>query len=147
MEPAVTLAEDLASEAFEHGVAQRFWELARRDGDVVYVRLYAPDERNYLIRLACDSYGAQAIHGGFVDPVSLQCVASAWPQGDSIFSQWMKFAGDNLFICWDQDRGGISHHQEWFARNAWKRGGNQLVAYLDFLRQMLWLPARGYNRK
>lgn len=145
------LTDDLSSTEFQHGVRQQFWELLKQDLDTetVYVRLRAPDDRSYVIAFLCNHYGEQAIDGRFVDSETLQCVASAWPQGDAAFEQWIKFkdAPGHLFICWDQDRSGIGHHQEWALRKAWKRSKNQLVAYLDFLRQLLWIPARGYLRK
>jgi hypothetical protein len=148
--PMMGLVEDLNSTEFQHGVQQQFWELLKHDvtSETVYVRLNSPDNRSYVISLLCDHYGEQAIHGRFVDPATLQCVASAWPQGDQVFEQWIKFrdAPGHLFICWDQDRGGIGHHQDWAPHKAWARKSNQLVAYLDFLRQVLWIPARGYIR-
>jgi hypothetical protein len=147
----VGLSEDINSAEFQHGVTQGFWELVlqERDKDLLYVRLHAPDERNYMVRLQCDMYGTQPIDGRFVDPVNLLCVASAWPQGNSMFEQWIKFkeGNGNLFICWDQDRGGIAQHPDWHARSAWKKSSNQLISYLDFLRQLLWLPARGYTHQ
>jgi hypothetical protein len=149
MEPPMGLSEDLASAQFQHGVTQRFWDLVRRDADTVYIRLHAPDDRSYVIRLLCSDYGNQPLDGCFVDPSTFQCVAQAWPQGNATFEQWIKFKDQpgNLFICWDQDRRGNSTHPGWLVNKAWQRNKNQLVGYVDFLRQLLWIPSMGYERK
>lgn len=141
------LARDLSSPEFAAYAAQGFWKLVKREGHIVYVLMYAPDERTFLARLDCSDYRTEPIAGGFVDPEDLAEKAAAWPDGNSCFEQWIKFKGSPWFICWDQDRRGISHHGEWKARKAWQKKPNQIVAYLDFLRQMLHVPAFGYNRK
>jgi len=142
---AEKLIADLESDAFRHGVQQGFWELVLHEGTVVLVRLFAPDQRPYLIQLNCAEYGDEPIAGQFVNEVG-QCVADAWPQGDTTFSQWIKHQPGNLFICWDQDRIAIDqHHIDWKVRKAWAKK-NQLVSYLNFLSQMLHLPSRGYHR-
>ena len=38
-------------------------------------------------------------------------------------------------------------HADWRTRKSWQKKTNQIVAYLDFLRLMLNVPARGYNRR
>ena len=139
--------EDLESPDFHHGVQQGFWKLVRRDNDVLYIELYAPDDRSYLARLTCDCYGTQPIDAKFVMPETLTVSEAAWPKGNNVFNGWMKFAGTDLFICWDQDRTGIARHPEWATRRAWTMSSNQLVTYLDFFRRMLHLPARGYASK
>lgn len=141
----MSLDDDLASSEFQHGVSQGFWELVKRDGDLVYINMHAPDERSYVLKLACERYGSQALDGKFVDPKNLTCVASAWPKGNATFAQWVKFTEGNLFICWDQDRTGISHHQNWHGSNRW--GDNQLISYLDFIRILLYVPWYGYERR
>lgn len=137
---------DLASPEFRHGVEQLFWELVGVSGVVVYIRLFAPDERSYLARLTCDGYDAEPIDCKFVDHATRQCVETAWPRGDAIFEQWIKFRHPNLFICWEQDAGGLIHHPEWRVRKAWMKTKNPIVAYLNFLRELLHLPVRGYTR-
>ncbi|MBZ5631465.1 MAG: hypothetical protein LAO06_21635 [Acidobacteriia bacterium] len=135
------------SAEFKHGVAHLFWELVERAGAVVWVRMFAPDGRTYLVRLSCEKYGEEPIDGKFVDESTRACVESAWPTGNAVFEQWIKFKAGNLFICWDQDAGGIGHHQDWRPRRAWQKNEIQIVAYLNFLREMLHLPARGYDRR
>jgi hypothetical protein len=146
-EPGDRLGADLESGEFQHGVFQRFWELVDRAEDVLYVRLYAPDDRTYLVELKCADYDREPIGGRFVDQTTRQCQESAWPRGDGVFSQWVKFTAGTLFICWDQDRYGIDRHPEWRARGAWTRKPNQLVAYLDFLRGLLHNRVHGYVRR
>ncbi len=141
------LALDLASPEFRHGVEQRFWELVERADETVYVRLFAPDDREYLAQLRCEKYGDEPIEGKFVDPETRACVESAWPIGNPTFEQWVKFKSPNLFICWDQDADAVSRHQEWRPRKAWLKTTNQIVAYLNFLRELLNVPARGYQRQ
>jgi hypothetical protein len=145
MADSAKLLAHLQSEEFEHGVRQRFWALQEVCGSTVYVWLFAPDDRSYLIELDCFGYGDAPIRGRFVDSATRQCVSSAWPQGNATFEQWIKFSRD-FFICWDQDQAGIEHHSDWKARKAWEKP-NQLVSYLDFLRQLLHVEARGYLRK
>jgi hypothetical protein len=141
------LARDLSSPEFAAYVAQGFWELAKREGHIVYVLMYAPDGRTFLARLDCSDYWTEPITGGFSDPADLMEKPAAWPDGNAHFEQWIKFKGTPWFICWDQDGRGIQHHQGWKARKAWQKKPNQLLAYLDFLRQMLHVPAFGYSRK
>lgn len=138
---------DLESKEFEHGVHQRFWELVERAEWFVYVRLYAADDRTYIIELDCTNYGEEPIRGRFVAEKSRECRSDAWPHGNAAFGQWVKFKDPELFICWDQDRDGIRHHAEWRQRKAWAKQKNQLVAYLDFLRSLLHLEAKGYDRQ
>lgn len=141
------LLEDLAAPTFSHGVEQGFWELVEFSGWIAHVGLHAPDGRSYMAELTCTGYGDEPILGRFVDPTTRQCVASAWPTGNGTFNGWVKFSGNDLFICWDQDREGIQRHQEWKGRRAWTRNPNQIVGYLDFLRGLLHIPARGYQRQ
>jgi len=141
------LQADIDSEEFRHGVEQRFWKLVEQTGARLYVLLYAADGRTFLLELECSDYGGAPILGRFVIEQGRQCIAGAWPGGNGTFQQWVKADPGSLFICWDQDRGGIQHHQEWKGREAWKRSGNPLVAYLDFMRQLLNNPARGYARR
>ena len=141
------LGKDLCSAEFSAYVEQGFWKLVERDKDVVYVLLCAPDERTFLVRLDCSQYWDEPICGVFVDPVDRQLKSEAWPDGDTNFEQWIKFKGSPWFICWDQDREGLRHHADWRTRKSWQKKTNQIVAYLDFLRQMLNVPARGYNRR
>src|SRR5262245_26336117 len=108
------LQRDLASEEFAHGVRQGFWELIDQTETKLFIRMYAPDESSYLLSLACDCYGDEPLEGRFVDPETRQVVASAWPQGNAVFEQWVKFRNDH-FICWREDRGGIRHHFDWKA--------------------------------
>ncbi len=140
------LIADLESAAFQHGCAQGFWELVERKEATLYVRLFAPDDRAYVMELACSDYGNEPIGGRFVD-AGRNCVNGAWPKGDGTFNGWVKFADANPFICWDQDRYGLQHHQEWRPRRAWTKKPNQLVAYLDFMRQLLNVQANGYERQ
>lgn len=141
------LIKDIESEEFLHGVSQGFWKFQERSDWVLYVILYAPDDCEYLARLECSSYRDEPILGQFVDPTTKQCVASAWPKGDSVFAQWVKFDPSNLFFCWDQDRAGIKHHPDWREKKAWNKKKNQIVVYLNFLRELLYLPSHGYQRQ
>jgi len=142
------LESDLASHEFRHGVEQHFWELVEKSGLVVYIRLFASDDRSYLGRFTCVSYGDEPIDCKFVDDENRECVASAWPRGDTRFEQWIKFKPEHLFICWDQDATAINnHHQDWRQRKAWTKSTNQIVAYLNFLRKLLHLPENGYSRQ
>ena len=141
------LDSDLASPEFKHGVEQLFWEFVDRTGDVVYIRLIAPDESVYLGQFNCVKYGQEPIECKFVDPVTRQCIESAWPRGNTTFEQWIKFKSPHLFICWDQDAAGLKHHADWRDRKAWTKTQNQIVAYLNFLREILNVPMRGYQRQ
>jgi len=140
------LGADLISAEFTHGVDQQFWKLIERIGDIVYIRLFAPDDRSYLARFTCTKYGAEPIDCKFVDSETRQCIEAAWPRGNDIFERWIKFKHPHLFICWEQDAGGLTHHPEWRERKAWMKATNQIVAYLNFLRELLHLPVRGYDR-
>jgi hypothetical protein len=141
------LRNDLESPEFSHGADQLFWALVERTGAVVYVRVFAPDDRTYLARFTCEKYGEEPIDCKFVDSASRQCVESAWPQGDAAFEQWIKFKAPHLFICWDQDASGIRHHEDWRPRKAWMKTTNPIVTYLNFLRERLNLPIHGYRRQ
>lgn len=141
------LGQDLESDLFRKGVEQGFWELVEREQDTLYVLLHAPDGRDFLLKLDCSGYWEEPIGGVFVDSGNRQVKSEAWPDGNPTFEQWIKFRGTPFFICWDQDRFGLSHHPDWRGRKAWQKKPNQLWAYLDFLRQMLFLPGRGYNRR
>lgn len=141
------LAADLASAAFQNGITQKLWELIARSGNSLDVHIAAPDSGWYLLLLDCNNYWEQAIWGQFIDPKTRQCVASAWPVGDGTFQQWIKCTPGNLFICWDQDRIGISKHSEWAHKKSWQKRQNQVVSYLDFIHTLLWLPKFGYSRR
>jgi len=141
------LETDLGSPEFGHGVGQFFWELVERSGTVVYIRLLAPDDRTFLARFTCENYGDEPIDCKFVDPDTRECIEAAWPRGDAVFEQWIKFKHPHLFICWEQDADGIKHHEEWRARKAWLKTTSPIVAYLNFLRELLYLPVRGYTRQ
>ena len=147
MAETLDLTIDLESARFRHGVEQRFWEFVARSGSLVYLRLFAPDDRTFLLELECSGYGMEPMRGRFVTEDFHQCVAAAWPRGNATFQQWVKFDPNNLFVCWEQDRVGIEHHTAWKGREAWKKSGNPLTAYLDFMRQLLHNPAKGYERR
>jgi hypothetical protein len=141
------LAKDLASPEFAAYVDQGFWEPVERDKDILYVLLHAPDGRSFLAKLDCGGYRDEPISGTFVDAKTRELTPAAWPDGNTHFEQWIKFKGSPWFICWDQDRQGIQHHADWKIRKSWQKKPNQVVAYLDFIREMLHVPARGYNRQ
>lgn len=141
------LERDLKSSEFLHGVEQGFWEFVAYDKNIVYALLHAPDDRRFLARLDCSGYWDEPIRCDFVDEKERTSKPEAYPDGNHQFEQWIKFRHVPFFICWDQDRSGIEHHPEWRALKAWQKPPNQIVAYLDFLRQMLHLPSRGYNRR
>jgi hypothetical protein len=147
MGAADLLDRDIGSASFVAGVDQRFWRLERRDGLTLYVTLLAFDGTEYLLRLDCRDYGEEAIEGLFVDSETNTCVDKAWPRGNGTFSQWIKFTGSDLFVCWDQDRGGIRRHAEWRPLKKWTRTPNQLVAYLTFLSRLVQLPAYGHTAR
>ena len=132
------LLDDIGSQEFTHYVDQEFWKLLKTSEFLVYVRLFAPDDKTYVMQLDCSSYGDEPILGQFVDEVTKQCVTTAWPRGNSNFEKWIK--PDHMFICWDQDRAGITHHADWRALQAWKKKPNQIVAYLDFMTRLLRMP-------
>jgi hypothetical protein len=100
----------------------------------------------YLLELDCSGYGDEPIAGRFVNDQH-ECVGSAWPRGNGTFVQWVKPDPPNLFVCWTEDRLGITHHQEWRALQAWKRHPNQIYGYLDFIRKLLHVPSFGYSAK
>ncbi|HEY6329642.1 MAG TPA: hypothetical protein VI756_09895 [Blastocatellia bacterium] len=142
------LRQDLASADYIHGVEQGFWRIVDQLGSVLYFELFAPDGMVYVLELGCAFYGIDALQGRFVDRPRGVCVCSAWPRGNATFNQWIKFADVEPFICWDQDRVGIQHHQQdWANRKAWQKSKNQLVTYLDFLRALLHVEAKGYARR
>lgn len=143
MDSGERLTRDLASPEFQAGAEQGFWELAGRKGDMVHVRLNAPDGRVFLARFDCTGYWNEPISCSFIPCGSPQ----VWPDGDVTFEGTIKFRSSPGFICWDQDRQGIYHHPEWRQSQAWQKKENQIVGYLDFLRTMLHVPARGYTRK
>jgi hypothetical protein len=145
------LDADLISREYLHGVEQGFWSMPERDGDLVYVLLYAPDERAFLAQLDCSSYWEKPIRCLFVNPRTKTVDLSFWPDGNGYFEQWIKFRTrptDRPFICWDQDRGGIDigGHRDWQLLKRWQSKTNQIVAYLNFLRRMLHLESNGYLR-
>jgi hypothetical protein len=141
------LGTDLASAEFLHGVEQEFWESVSREGDRVYILMHAPDGRKFLARMDCDHYWDEPIGCLFVDAATRQVIPAAWPDGNSTFEQWIKFRANPHFICWRQDRYGIERHQEWKNLREWQKKQNQIVAYLEFLQQMLYRPMNGYSRK
>lgn len=140
-----TVAASLNSPEFERGISQEFWELQEVVRHLVYVVMTARDGERYHLELQCDSYGSEPIRGRFVDSGSLACVSTAWPTGNATFAGWFKWSPNELFICWPGDRGGIEHHADWRALQHWCKTSNQLVQYLEFIRQCLTLPARGYQ--
>lgn len=140
------LADDLSAPEILHGVEQGFWKLEGQDDHRVYVRLFASDGMPYLIELDCAGYGEEPIAGRFVNDQH-ECVGGAWPRGNGMFVQWVKPDPPNLFICWSEDRLGITHHQEWRALKAWKKHSNQIYAYLDFIRKLLHVRSFGYSPK
>lgn len=143
-----SVAADVMSAAFQHGINQGFWKLIEQIDNRVYINICARDQTWFLLELECTDYGKQAILGRFVDVNNRECIASAWPRGNGLFEGWIKFNPGNLFICWDQDRKGIEHHYgEWFARQAWKKGKNQIIAYIEHIHHLLWLPKYGYEGK
>src|SRR5437667_5912171 len=77
------LEADLRSADFLHGIEQGFWTFVDRAGARVYMRLYAADGRSYLLELECTHYGDEPLLGRFVTEDSRQCVAAAWPRGNS----------------------------------------------------------------
>jgi hypothetical protein len=141
------LGGDLDSAEFAHGVEQGFWGLPERDNNIVYVVLHAPDGRSFTARMDCSSYWDEPILATFVDARGHQATPEAWPDGNRQFEQWIKFKSSPQFICWNQDRAGTQQHPEWKGHKAWQRKPNQLVSYLEYLRQMLNLPMNGYNRR
>jgi hypothetical protein len=142
-----SLETDLVSPEILDGVEQGFWSAPERDGNAVYVSLYAPDERAFLARLECSSYWDEPIECLFVDSKTRAVELAAWPDGSAQFEKWIKFKSNPPFICWDQDRRGIGYHQEWKPLKQWQKNQNQILSYLIFLRRMLHLPVNGYNLK
>jgi hypothetical protein len=135
----------LTSPEVQRGQSSGFWKFLDRDEDVLYFEMYAWDGDSYVIQLTCDRYGDEAIRGLFVDPASRKCTVEAWPHGDGTFTGWFKYGSNDFFICWPGDRGGIERHGEWRGHQYWKKERNQLHQYLEFIRQCLNLPARGYQ--
>lgn len=144
-QPTDRLSTDLGSLEFLQGVEREFWRLIDRSGDHVYVECYAWDGVGYLLELTCDRYGDEPCLGRFVDPQTHQCISDAWPTGSGMFGNWFKWQPRDLFICWPGDRSGIAHHHEWRGREHWKKTGNPLVHYLEFIRECLTIRARGYQ--
>lgn len=138
------LDEDLKSEEFRRGAERGFWRLVERVGVRVYIELFAWNGDAYVLELTCDSYREQPCLGRFVDRDTRGCVSDAWPRGDGIFGGWFKWDPAHLFICWPGDRGGITHHPEWRAKQYWKETSNPLFQYLEFVRQCLSIRGRGY---
>jgi len=146
MDTEQKLKADLESAEFQVGVQQEFWRLRQRSDYVVYVELLAPDRKVYLAELDCNGYGAEPIACRFVTPDRHECKKEAWPQGNSTFCGWIKSDPPIFFICWQKDRLALGHHPDWRSMQAWKRDQNQIVAYLCFLQELLWIPERGYTR-
>lgn len=138
---------DLGSPEFQHGVEHGFWDFLDRDGMIVYVTLHAPDGRDYLAQLDCNEYDSEPIMCRFVDRETRKCKNEAWPTGNNVFAQWVKFGDQKPFICWNQDRIGIEHHPEWRPQKAWTKRPNKLVTYLEFLRKLLYVQSWGYHRR
>lgn len=145
------LDKDLSSAEFMVGVEQEFWSIPERSGHLVYVTLFAPDGRSFMAQLDCSSYWEQPIRCLFVNPATKTVDLNFWPHGNQQFEQWIKFrpSPNPPFICWPQDRGAIEigRHFDWQPEKQWQRQENQIVAYLNFLRKMLHVPANGYLRK
>lgn len=129
---------------FAHGVHQEFWRPVERRGDRLYLEVWAFDGGSYTLELECDQLETEPIRGRFVDPKTYECREDAWPKGNSTFDGWFKSTAGNLFICWPKDRGGVEHHIEWRPQALWRGSKNQVVQHLEFIRQCLMLPARGY---
>jgi hypothetical protein len=143
------LGTDLASPEYLHGIEQAFWGQPDRDGNTLYISVHAPDGRTFLGQFDCSNYGTQPIRCLFVNPATRQVDLKFWPDGNAEFEKWIKFKAARPFICWPQDRGAIDigNHTEWQSLREWQKEDNQIVAYLDFLRQMLHVRARGYLRR
>jgi hypothetical protein len=143
--PEDALDADLKSAEFHRGVERGFWRLMERVGVRLYIEVHAWSGDTYLLELTCDQYLEQPCLGKFVHPTTRACTEAAWPRGDGPFGGWFKWDPGNLFICWPGDRGGIGYHPEWRALQHWKRTANPLVQYLEFIRQCLMIPGRGYR--
>lgn len=143
------LATDLVSPEYLHGVEQRFWGQPDRHGDAVYIPVHGPDGRIFLGQFDCSGYGEHPIRCLFVNPDTRQVDLKFWPDGDAEFERWVKFKAARPFICWPQDRGAIDigGHRDWQSSKEWQKEQNQIVAYLNFLRTMLHVRARGYCRQ
>ena len=139
------LQNHIDSKEFRHGVQQGFWTLLERCEHILLVQFSAMDDEEYLMKLDCDRYGQQAIGGKFVDPISKDCITTAWPAGNGVFEGWVKWKPGNFFLCWPGDRFGIQHHSDWVARLQWQGEPNQLVKYLNFIRRLLWKKTWGYS--
>jgi hypothetical protein len=126
------------------GVDQEFWRFIERSGHCLYFQVWAYDGESYVLELECDRLEAEPIRGRFVDPKTLECQTEAWPKGNNVFEGWFKWTPGNFFICWPKDRGGVEHHGEWRPQASWRNAKNQVLQHLEFVRQCLTLPARGY---
>lgn len=135
----------LAAREFTDGVDQEFWRLIERRGERLYLEVWAHDGVSYVLELECDRLEAEPIRGRFVDPDTFESRADAWPRGNETFAGWFKWTPNDLFICWPKDRGGVAHHAEWRPQAAWRGSKNQVLQHLEFIRQCLMLPARGYQ--
>jgi len=144
-QPLDRLTANLGSLEFLRGVNRQFWRLIERAGDRVYVECFAWDGIGYVLELTCDRYADEPCLGRFVDPGTRQCVSQAWPTGDGVFGTWFKWQQGNLFICWPGDRDAIGRHPEWRVSEHWKKTGNPLVQYLEFVRECLTIRSRGYQ--
>lgn len=139
------LGADLKSEEFRRGEQRGFWRLVERVGIRVYVEAIAWNDDTFVIELTCDGYREEPCLGKFVDAKTHACISEAWPRGNDAFGGWFKWEPAHLFICWPGDRGGIAHHSDWRARQHWKKTPNPLVQYLEFIRECLTIPGRGYQ--
>jgi hypothetical protein len=139
------LGADLRSQDFRCRVERGFWRLVERVGVRLYVEVYAWNGDSYLLELTCDRYREEPCLGKFVDPTTRLCIDAAWPRGEGPFGGWFKWNPGDLFICWPGDRAGIAHHTEWRALQHWKKTPNPVVQYLEFIRQCLTIPGRGYQ--
>jgi hypothetical protein len=146
MAPANTdrLDEFLAGPDISWGANQEFWRFIERIDERLYFEVWAFDGDTYILELACDCLETEPIRGRFVEPKSYECQMGAWPKGNNVFEGWFKWTPGNFFICWPKDRGGIEHHPEWRQQALWRNSKNQVFQHLEFVRQCLMLPARGY---
>ena len=142
-----SLAQDLASLEFRHGVERGFWRLIERVGFRVYIECFAWNDDTYVLELTCDRYREEPSLGKFVDPVTRARSSEAWPRGNAMFGGWFKWNPNELFICWPGDRDGLAHHPDWRARAHWQKTQNPLVQYLEFIRSCLTIPGRGYQAR
>lgn len=134
----------LGAPAIAWGAEQGFWRFIERIDHRVFFEVWAHDGDSYVLELECDRLGAEPLRGRFVTPNTYECREDAWPKGNEIFQGWFKWTPENFFICWPKDRGGIEHHTEWRAQASWRNTKNQVLQHLEFIRQCLSLPSRGY---